>query len=222
MKTKLMTMLLAAGAMLGAWADTHGKVQLWENGPYWATTNVGAVKPEERGLHFWWGDTKGHRPASNGEFSFDFDDENPAIYTYGKSESELQDAGWLTSDGVLAPKHDAAHVHWGGKWRMPTYKELTNLSRKCKWFWITRNGSRGYVVRGKGKYASASIFLTAAGDSDRTRYLSSGSEGDYWSSVPHSDNNSAWYLPFNSGYRYLGYCYYRYCGFSIRPVQSAK
>ncbi len=36
MKTKLAAMILAAGAMLGAWAaDTHKMVQLWRNGPYW-------------------------------------------------------------------------------------------------------------------------------------------------------------------------------------------
>ena len=35
--TELMAMLLAAGAMPGAWADgAHGKVRLWEDGPFWA------------------------------------------------------------------------------------------------------------------------------------------------------------------------------------------
>ena len=201
------------------------RVQLWKNGPYWATTNIGAVKPEERGLYFWWGDTKGHSPSSKGEFcfDFDFDDDNPAIYTCGKSVSELQGAGWLTSDGVLAPKHDAAHVHWGGNWRMPTHQELFDLGIKCEWFWITRNGSRGYVVRGKGKYASASIFLPSTGDVIRTRRTSSDSVASYWSSVPHPDYDySAWAIYFNSGYYYPKFDYYRYCGFSIRPVQSAK
>ena len=31
---KLMTMMLAAGMMLGAGADDRNRVQLWENGPY--------------------------------------------------------------------------------------------------------------------------------------------------------------------------------------------
>ena len=202
----------------------RGGVQLWKNGPYWATTNIGADKPEDYGLYFWWGDTKGYSPASAWEFSFDFDDENPAIYTYGKSESELQKAGWLTSDGVLAPKHDAAHVHWGGKWRMPTYKEMTDLGTKCEWFWTTmRNGIRGNVVRGKGNYASASIFLPAAGYGRGTLRNPTGSDGRYWSSVPHPDYDyAAWAILFNSGYHYQGYYDYRYCGFPIRPVQGSK
>ena len=53
MKTKLMAMLLAAGAALGAWADTHDMVQLWKGGPYWATKNIGAEKPEDCGLYFY-------------------------------------------------------------------------------------------------------------------------------------------------------------------------
>ena len=31
---------------------THDKVQLWEGGPYWATTNIGAEKPEDYGYYF--------------------------------------------------------------------------------------------------------------------------------------------------------------------------
>jgi hypothetical protein len=55
-------------------------VQLWENGPYWATTNIGAEKPEDYGYYFWWGDTVGYKrendkwvasDGSNSNFSFE-------------------------------------------------------------------------------------------------------------------------------------------------------
>ena len=36
-------------------------VQLWEGGPYWATTNIGAEKPEDSGYYFWWGDGRPSR-----------------------------------------------------------------------------------------------------------------------------------------------------------------
>ena len=39
--------------------DLHDKVQLWEGGPYWATTNIGAENPEEQGL-----DQCGQRPRA--------------------------------------------------------------------------------------------------------------------------------------------------------------
>ena len=41
-------------------SNNRAKVQLWENGPYWATTNIGAEKPEDYGYYFWWGDTVGY------------------------------------------------------------------------------------------------------------------------------------------------------------------
>ena len=48
--------------------DAFRGVQLWENGPYWATSNVGATKPEEYGYYFWWGDTAGYkRNATNND-----------------------------------------------------------------------------------------------------------------------------------------------------------
>ena len=41
--------------------DAHEKVQLWKDGPYWATTNIGAEEPYEYGYYFWWGDTVGYK-----------------------------------------------------------------------------------------------------------------------------------------------------------------
>ena len=203
-------------------------VQLWKDGPYWAETNIGADNPEDYGLYFWWGDTKGYRPSSKGKFSFNFDESNDTIYTYDKSESKLQSAGWLTSDEVLTPKHDAAHVHWGGNWRIPTTQEFFDLICNCTWKWTKKNGVNGWKVRGKGTYASASIFLPAAGYGERTSFFVDGSVGGYWSSVPNSDNYGtgvyfAWGLSFGSGGRLMDYYTPRFWGFAIRPVQgSAK
>ncbi len=52
----------AAGVSIGNAAEgEHKKVQLWKGGPYWAETNIGAEKPEDYGLYFWWGDTIGYK-----------------------------------------------------------------------------------------------------------------------------------------------------------------
>ena len=194
------------------------KVQLWEGGPYWATTNIGAEKPEDYGLYFWWGDTKGDRPSGT-TFSFSFEASN--CPTYVKSTSELQSEGWITGGGVLAPEHDAAHVLWGGKWRIPTQQELQNLVDKCDWSPATVNGVDGFEVRGRGGYASASIFLPCSGYGYGTSLTYAGSYGCYWSSVPYSDDNYAWDLYFCSGchgtYNDYGGRYY---GRSVRPVQG--
>lgn len=197
-----------------------GKVQLWEGGPSWADRNIGAKKPSDSGLYFWWGDTKGHRRSSGGRFGFSFESSNCS--TWGKDIDTLQSEGWVVSEGgtcVLASKHDAAHVHWGGNWRMPTYQEFVNLNNKCDWIWTTRNGVKGYIVCGRGDYASNSIFLPAAGFGSGTSLYFSGLYGFYWSSVPLSDGSGAKNLFFYSGYLSPNNCT-RYLGFPVRPVQG--
>lgn len=205
--------------------DGRDKVQLWENGPYWATTNIGAEKPQDYGYYFWWGDTIGYKRendkwvASDGSnLNFSFASGNTP--TYGKDNSTLQSEGWITADGVLAPEHDAAHKHWGGDWRMPTKQEFDNLISKCDWTWGSMNGVNGYVVRGRGEYASNSIFLPCAGDGGGPSLNGAGTDGNYWSSVPNSDGYSAWYLYLGSGNHYTYYIYYRYLGQSVRPLQG--
>ena len=197
-------------------------VQLWAGGPYWAETNIGAEKPEDYGLYFWWGDTIGYRRegnawvASDGSSrNFEFSEDNTP--TYGKNNATLRHEGWMTSSGVLSPVHDAAHVHWGGGWRMPTKQELDDLGSKCDWTWTTQNGVKGYVVKGRGAYAGASIFLPAAGYGHGASLDYAGSFGNYWSSVPYSDYGSSWRLYFTSGYHVTSN-YYRSRGQSVRPV----
>ena len=227
MKKLILAVVMAALAMLTVQAAARAKVQLWEGGPYWATTNIGADKPEEYGLYFWWGDTEGHRPSADGTFNFNFSPDNSAIYTYGKSVSELQSAGWVTSDGVLAPTHDAAHIKWGGAWRMPTQQELIDLCRKCDWAWTTLNGVNGYVVRGRSTYTANSIFLPIAGEGDNNKFRLSGLWGEYLSSAPWTYSTYAYWNGYehyyglflvSDSYRTTGL--YLYKGNSIRPVQD--
>ncbi|MBE6397872.1 MAG: hypothetical protein E7046_12795 [Lentisphaerae bacterium] len=208
---------------------THDKVQLWNGGPYWATTNIGAEKPEDYGYYFWWGDTVGYKwenqkwVASDGSSSnFSFSSSNTP--TYNKDVSTLQSEGWITAERVLAPEHDAAHVHWGGDWRMPTCQEIIDLNNNCDWTWTTQNGVNGYVVRGRGDYSANSIFLPCAGFGNGTSLDYAGSRGYSLSSVPYSDyydDSYAQYLYFYSSGRGTG-SNSRYYGQSVRPVQGAK
>ena len=203
----------------------HKKIQLWKDGPYWADTNIGAENPWESGYYFWWGDTIGYKRMGNvwmagdgSSSNFSFDDAN--IPTCRKSIAELKREGWITANNVLTPKHDAAQVQWGGGWRMPTKQELDDLCNRCDWEWTTMNGVNGYVVCGKNGYASACIFIPAAGNVAGTSLYYAGSRGYDWSSVPYSDNYvSSWNLYFGSGSNGTSDCSRRY-GRSVRPVQG--
>ena len=211
--------------------ELHGKVQLWEGGPYWATTNIGADEPWEYGYYFWWGDTLGYTkinkaypwvPTDDSSPRFTFD--SASTPTYGKDLATLQSEGWvLLRDGtcVLAPEHDAAQVQWGDGWRMPTEQELSDLNSKCDWIWTAMNGVNGYVVRGRGDYASSSIFLPAAGVG--TSSLGGvGSYCYYWSAVPCSDSDKyrSWSLSFHNSGSHVIKNWSRYFGQPVRPVQG--
>ncbi len=204
--------------------EVHSKVQLWEGGPYWAETNIGAEEPWESGLYFWWGDTIGYRRendawvASNGSATnFSFKSGNAP--TYNKNSSTLQSGGWITANNVLAPEHDAAQIHWGGSWRMPTKQELSDLNNKCDWTWMT-NGVPGYSICGTGTYASASIFIPAVGRGFETSLSLISTHGFYWSSVPGSSRYYAWHLSCASGGHHMYTDWGRYDGFPVRPLQG--
>ncbi|MBR0067745.1 MAG: hypothetical protein IJQ00_09120 [Kiritimatiellae bacterium] len=85
-------------------------------------------------------------------------------------------------------------------------------------------GVKGYVVRGRGTYASNSIFLPCAGNVLWTSLRYYGSYGGYWSSVPLGSKYDSWELGFNfvsdahgmsKGDGYYG----RSRGNPVRPVQ---
>jgi hypothetical protein len=141
--------------------------------------------------------------------------------TYNKSNSALQSAGWIDSTGNLVPAHDAAHVHWGGNWRMPTDAEFSALINNCTTTWTTRNGVYGRLVTGKGAYADRSIFLPAAGyGGDDSRLNDPGSRGYYWSSTLESVGSIlTFYCGFGSD-NFFGRYFLRYYGQSVRPVRG--
>ena len=64
---------------------------------------------------------------------------------------------------MLEPEDDAAHVKWGGSWRMPTKAEWDELRENCTWTWMTVNGVNGFRISGsKPGYTDRYIFLPAA------------------------------------------------------------
>ena len=186
--------------------NNHDYVDLGlPSGTLWATCNVGANSPEEYGDYFAWGETA------------------PQDYYYLDTYKLTIDGGstftkYNGTDGktTLAPEDDAAAVNWGGKWRMPTDAEWTELRNKCTWKWKTMNGVKGYKV--KSKTNGNSIFLPAAGYRFDDYLDHAGYDGYYWSSSLNTDSPYyAWYVDFLSGNVDRNYNY-RYDGLSVRPV----
>ena len=208
--------------------DEHDMVQLWEGGPYWATTNIGAEDPWEYGYYFWWGDTVGYTNTGKGWISvkdgteIQFYSSGTAGSTGYKGNTALLEAGYIDETGNLVAAYDAATAHFGSPWRMPTKAEFSALISNCTTTWTTTNGVSGLLVTGMGEYANRSIFLPATGDGYESRLYYNGLKGVYWSSTPNPDYSScAWYLYFNeSEFGQGSNNYYRYYGRPIRPVRD--
>lgn len=195
---------------------------------YWATCNVGADKPEDAGLYFAWGETVGYTSDTSDGRRFDWANYkwmksgcsswgNITKYTFADNQTS---ADWYSNGKfigdnktVLDPEDDAAHVNWGGDWRMPTYDELNQLKTKCTWTWDSTK--KGYTVKGPN---GNSIFLPAAGYRIDSYLSRGGSYGYYWSSsLDTSDSDGAYCLYFSSGYVDWRNSY-RYLGQSVRAV----
>lgn len=178
------------------------------SGTLWATCNVGATTPEDYGNYYAWGET-----STKETYSWDtYFDTNDGGSTFSKYNNN----GGKT---VLDPEDDAAHVNWGGSWRMPTKAEWQELIDNCTWTWTTQNGVNGYkVTSNKAGYTDKFIFLPAAGYRNASDLSDVGSNGLYWSSsLGENVSGKVWYLFFYPGGHGL-YPSGRYCGQSVRPV----
>ena len=154
----------------------------------WATTNVGASSPTDFGGYYAWGETR-TKSKSSYDWSnyFDTNDSGKSFVKYTAKETNLD-----VSD-------DAAHVNWGGAWRMPTKAEQDELREKCTWTWTTQNGKKGYKVSSQSN--GNSIFLPAAGQCGFGNLFDVGSVGFYLtSSRDASDSAKAHILYFYQDY----------------------
>lgn len=180
------------------------------SGLKWATVNVEALKPEEYGGYYAWGEVteKDH-------------------YIWGSSTLEnsslsvLNGSGYVDSLGDLSPTYDAASVNWGPEWRMPTELEFKELVDYCDWKWVSINGVQGYTVSSKAKDNTNSIFLPAGGHVTDKSVKEENESGYYWCSNV-SDDWSMYSTTFNFGSdkKKFGKICMRYHGQSVRPVRK--
>jgi hypothetical protein len=157
----------------------------------WASWNVGATKPEEYGAYFGWADPTGLKTSQSNN---DYPSANPP-------------------QNICGTEYDAAHVHWGGSWRLPTREEQLELVNNCEWTRASINGIQGYWVAGNGNR----IFLPAGGGRAGTSINYRGSGADFWSGNLSINTDEAYYMWFYGG-RQAVEDLPRNMGFSIRPV----
>ena len=182
------------------------------SGTLWATCNVGANQPYEKGNYYAWGETSTKTIYSMDNYKFC---KESRITRYTKSDRL----------NILKASDDAAAVNWGGAWHMPTKENFEELWYKCKWeeYWIDAPnrelGIPGNKVTGPN---GNSIFLPFAGVLDEHGRVSMGNNsGHYWTRTRGNLEYSAWRMMFFSSVvkNVVNDCYIS-LGISVRPVAS--
>ena len=237
MKTKIISLSIALLVGVSVWADDVWNYNVYDDcskngysigiengymwidlglpsGIKWASCNVGAEKPEDSGNYYAWGEVLPKEDYSWATYKYANGNGNK--FTKYCNQASSGDNGFTDNKTTLEPEDDAAHVNWGGSWRMPTDAEWQELQDNCTWTWTTQNGVNGYQVTSKTN--SNSIFLPAAGCRDDADLHYVGNIGLYWfSSLYEYYPRYAWYLSFSSGN--VGRRNYdRNNGQSVRPV----
>ena len=155
------------------------------SGTLWATCNIGASSPEEIGDYFAWGETetkenyslKTYKFFSKFEKEYGFDKVKKVVkYNFDETYDLVDGKATLDSED------DAAHVNWGGKWRMPTIDEWKELcdTMYCSSTPTIQNGVKGFKVTSVKN--GNSIFLPITGLRRGSELWHEGEIGYYWSS----------------------------------------
>lgn len=182
----------------------------------WASWNIGASAPEEKGAYFAWGEI-------NAKWDYNWmtykwcNGTSDSLIKYNRSASQ----GTVDNITILDPEDDAAHVNWGGNWRMPTAEEINELKNNCTSQFTTENGILGYRITSNIEgYSDKSIFFPMTGYKSG-RVIEDDPEARLWSSSLYKAANMSHYatmIRVQDRTGVLGPAWYRSRGLPIRPV----
>lgn len=151
------------------------------SGLKWASFNLGATKPEEYGDYFAWGEVEPKFEYMWSTYKWC----KGSVLTMTKycTKTEYGFNGFTDGKTVLEMTDDAAAVNLGGRWRMPTSNDWSELRSNCSWTWTTINGVYGSKgTSNVSGYTDKWVFFPATGRRSSTYVYDLGSKGFYWSS----------------------------------------
>lgn len=191
------------------------------SGLLWASTNIGAEKPEDFGLYFAWGETQGYttEDVNNSVKKFNWTD----YELCGGSRITLTKYNTNSSYGIVdnlttLEQVDDAAYQVDSSCRMPIYDDFEELTANTTSTWETLNGVNGR--RFTSKTNGNSIFFPATGLCEDGSVYDVGSAG-YLQSSSLVTSIPCYNLNFGFDWRNMGACNFDRClGFSVRPVKS--
>ena len=185
------------------------------SGTLWATKNVGADKVTDYGLYFQWGDAKGYAADQVGsgkgkkEFSSDWN-----LYRWYDGDIITK---YLLNNAKLELEDDAAHIHLGGDWHIPSPTKIQELIDNTTSEWTSFYGVSGMKFASK-KDSSKYIFIPAAGYAFNGSVHANGIVCNVWSYMVSSiyTKTAKYFYCHSEGIRLSSD--YRFYGFSVRGI----
>ncbi len=175
------------------------------SGTLWASCNIGASSEVEAGSFFAWGETEAKQTFYRSNYQY-----------YDSSTETYKSLGY----NISGTQYDAAHVIWGGAWRMPSMADFRELRDNCQSKWTTFKGviCKQYIGP-NGK----SIYLPAAGYYSGDVLKEKDETGNYWSADLYpKDEKCAYLIVTENSSQNTTYYGGRSLGATIRPVQKTS
>lgn len=152
--------------------DEVETVQLWEDGPLFAKTNIGAISETDYPDVFAFGETWTKANYTSGN------------YTIGNQAVTTLTGG---SNTIAGTQYDPAVVNWGSDWQMfnaNSFYGNSSVTRER----TTVNGVYGMLIKGQGDFADKSLFLPAYQYYNGNRVIS---DGVYHSGLQTANSTSS-------------------------------
>ncbi len=175
----------------------------------WATCNVGATKPEEKGVYYQWG---ARSRAAFEDYSSANYQNFPASKKYSAEDGKRR----------LEFSDDAAIANMGLGWRMPTEEEMQELIDGCDWTWTDDYNGTGVAGKiGVSKKNRNKIFFPAAGYMRGEVVKSTSKLCCYWTASMRTNTTSAASAELSNSQEVF-YDTKRYDGLTVRAVTTYR
>lgn len=191
-----------------------------KSGTLWATCNLGAYRPWEKGDYYAWGETEPKEKYSGSNYKYwTCEEVEPSTYDLYKltkysSDEKYGENGLADMLTTLQPDDDAATAVWGAEYSTPTYDDWIELVNQCYLVYArTYVGSSSGVIVYKAKSESDRGAKGPDGiviDNPSASYslsdphifipFTTGDEGIYWSATLYPYPREACRFKINSHY----------------------
>lgn len=179
--------------------DEVETVQLWENGPLFAKTNIGATSETDYPDVFAFGETWTKANYTSGN------------YTIGNKAVTTLTGG---SNTIAGTQYDPAVVNWGSDWQM--YNGSYFLSAPVTRERTTVNGVRGMLITGQGDYADKTLFLPSY---EYFNGAAQTAEGLYYIGTQTANGTGSTFHWSNANSGETGYSFLKWAGAPIIPIK---